>query len=173
MEVTQIHAAMHVAGICNGSEGKFSNKFQTIMERSCISEIFQSAWGKHEKEFGFDYIFCCFFDANDQVFPNDDPCQLGVMCNLAALHNAATLGCKKIQLNDRTNLECMFCPHCGYFANNAPTMNTHVWKHYRVGLFCEDSTCNFITNWVKVMLQHGLLFHGYGKKNKGTPIKSK
>ena len=107
------------------------------------------------------------------AFPNEDDRQCGVMCYLAALHNAAALGRQKIQLNDGTSLEYMFCLHCRYFTNNALTMNTHVPKHYKVGLFCVHSKCNFVMNRVELMLQHGSLMHRYGKKNKGTPIKSK
>ena len=95
------------------------------------------------------------------------------MCGLAALHNTAALDHRKIQLNDGTLLEYMFCLHCGYFTNNALMMNTHVQKHYKVGLFCAHSKCNFMMNRVESMLQHLSLMHGYGKKNKGTPIKSK
>ena len=142
-----------MAGIHNRMEGKFSDEFKDIMEHARISQKFWSARGKHEKEFEFDYLPCYFFNTNDKAFPNDDPRQCGVMCGLA--------------------LEYMFCPHCGYFVNNLRTMNTHVRKHYKAGLFCAHSKCNFITNHVKVMLQHGMLIHGYGKKSKNTPIKSK
>ena len=158
-----------MAGICNGTEGKFSDEFENIMECAHISEKFQSARGKHEKEFELEYLLHCFFDANDKPFPNNDD-RCGVMCDLAALQNAAALRCRKIQLNDGTTLEYMFCPHCSYFANNLTTMNTHVRKHYKVGLFCANSKCNFITNRIKVMLQHRTLIHGYGKK---TAVKSK
>ena len=99
--------------------------------------------------------------------------QHGVMCGLAPLHTAVTLGHRRIVLNDGTNLEFMFCPHCGYFTNNPTTMNTHVQKHYKAGLFCAHASCDFVTNRVESMLHHGSLLHGYGKRNKGTPVKSK
>ena len=162
-----------VAGIRDGSEGQFSNDFKNIMERTHIGKKFRSAQGKHEKEFEFDYLIHCFFDTNNKAFPNEDDRQRRVMCGLAALHNAVALGHQKIQLNDGTSLEYMFCPHCRYFTNNAPMMNTHVQKHYKAGLFCAHSKCNFVTNHVKSMLQHSSLMHGYCKKNKGTPVKSK
>ena len=95
------------------------------------------------------------------------------MCGLAALHKAVALGRRKVQLSDGSNLEYMFCPHCGYFTNNMPTMNMHVHKHYKAGLFCGGPDCNLVTNKVEVMLQHGSLFHSFGKKNKGTLVKSK
>ena len=162
-----------IARIRVGTEGKFSTQFKNIMEHAHASEIFQLSRGRHEREFKFNYIFHCFFDTNGRAFPNDDNRMLGVMCGLAALHKVAALGCHKVQFSDGSNLEYMFCPHCGYFTNNAPTMNTHVCKHYKAGLFCGGPDCNLITNKVEAMLQHGSLFHSFGKKNKGTPIKSK
>ena len=81
-----------VAGIRAGTEGKFSAPFKNIMERARSSEKFQSSRGRHEREFEFDYIFRCFFNTNGRVFPNDDNCMLGVMCGLAALHEAVALG---------------------------------------------------------------------------------
>ena len=127
-----------MAGICDRMEGKFSNQFKAIMECAHSGEKFQLARGKHEKEFEFDYLLHYFFDINNQTFPNDDLRHLGVMCGLAALHNVAVLGCRKIQLNNGTNLEYMFCPHCSYFANNLMMMNTHFRKHYKATLFCGD-----------------------------------
>ena len=50
-------------------------------------------------------------------------------------------------------------------------MNTHVRKHYKVGLYCGGPECQFVTNKTDAMQQHGSLFHNFGKKNKGTPIK--
>ena len=91
------------------------------------------------------------------------------MCDLAALHEAGALGHHKVQWNDGSNLEYMFCPHCGYFTNNALTMNMHVPKHYKAGLFCGGLDCNLITNKVEAMLQHCSLFHNFGKKNKVLP----
>ena len=88
--------------------------------------VFWSAWGKHETEFMLDYLFHCFFDANDKVFPNEDNHQRRVMCGLAALHTAAALGRRRILLNNGTSFEFMFCPHCRYYTNNLTTMNTHV-----------------------------------------------
>ena len=102
----------------------------------------------------------------------EDDRQRGVMCDLAAIYTAVALGHWKIQLNDGTLLEYI-CPHCGYFTNNAPMMNTHVRKHYKVGLFWAHSTCNFMMNRVESMLQHWSLMHGYGKRTKGTPVKSR
>ena len=133
--------------IHDGSEGQFSDEFKNIMERASTGEKFRSAWGKHEKEFKFDYLFHCFLDTNNEAFPNEDDHQHRVMYGLAALYNMMALGRQKIQLNEGTSLEYMFCPHCGYFTNNTPTMNTHVQKHYKVGLFCAHSKCNFVTNW--------------------------
>ena len=161
-----------IAGIRNATEGRFSNEFKNIMEHAHCSEKFQSARGKHEKEFEFDYLFRCFFDTNNEAFPNEDNHQHGVMCSLAALHMAAALSHRRILLNDGTSLEYMFCSNCGYFTNNLATMNTHVWKHYKVGLFCAHSKCDFVMNHVESMLQHGSLWHGYGKRNKTTPMKS-
>ena len=66
-----------MTGIRNGMEGEFSDQFKSIMGCAHISEKFQSAWGKHEKQFKFDNLLHCFFDANNQGFPNDDPRQLG------------------------------------------------------------------------------------------------
>ena len=138
------------AGIQAGTEGKFSTQFKL-----------------------FDYIFHCFFDTNGKAFSNDDNHMLRVMCGLAALHEAVALGHRKVPLSNGSNLEYMFCPHCGYFINNTLTMNTHVRKLYKAGLFCGGLDCNLVTNKVEAMLQHGSLFHNFGKKNKGTPIKSK
>ena len=59
-----------VAGIQAGTEGKFSAQFKNIMEHAHSSEKFWSARGRHEREFEFDFIFCCF-DTNGQAFPND------------------------------------------------------------------------------------------------------
>ena len=132
---------------------------------------FQSARGRHKREFKFDYLFHCFFDTNGKAFPNDDNCMLGIMCGLAALHKAVVLGRHKVQLSGGSFMEYMFCPHCGYFTNNAPMMNMHVHKHYKVGLFCGGRECQFITNKTDAIQQHGSLFHNFGKKNKGTPIK--
>ena len=162
-----------VAGIWMGMEGKFSSQFRNIMECAHSREKFQSARGRHEREFEFDYLFCCFFHTNGKAFPNNDNHMLGVMCGLAALHKAAVLGRCKVQLSNGSNMGYMFCPHCGYFTNNAPAMNTHVRKHYKVGLFCGGPECNFLMNKVDAMLQLGSLFHNFGKKNKGTPIKTK
>ena len=80
------------------------------MERARHGEKFRSAHGKHKKEFEFDYLFCCFFDANNEPFPNKDDHQHRVMCGLAALHTAAALSHQRILLNDGTNLEYMFLP---------------------------------------------------------------
>ena len=139
------------------------------MQRAHSSKKFRSARGRHEREFEFDIIFHCFFDTNGKVFPNDN----NHMCGLAVLHKAVALGHHKVQLSDDSSMEYMFCPHCGYFTNNALTMNSHVRKHYKVGLFCRGLDCNLVMNKVDVMLQHSSLFHNFGKKNKGTPVKLK
>ena len=81
-----------LAGIHNGSEGKFSNNFKNIMEHARICEKFRSAQGKQEKEFEFNYLLHCFFNTNNEAFPNKDNCQHRVMCGLAALHNVVALG---------------------------------------------------------------------------------
>ena len=161
-----------MAGICDGTEGKFSDRFKDIIELAHTGERFRSTRVKHEKDFEFKHPFHCFFNINDKVFPNDDDCQQGVMCGLAALHTAAVLGCWKIQLKDGTNMKYMFCLHCRYFVNNPTTMNTHVRKRYKVGLFCGHPNCDFMMNHVKAMLQHRMLMHGYGKKSKNTPVRS-
>ena len=80
-----------VAGICDRSEGQFSNDFKNIMEHAHVSKKFQLARGKHE-EFKFDYLLHCFFDTNNEAFPSEDDHPCRVMCGLAALHNAAALG---------------------------------------------------------------------------------
>ena len=160
-----------VAGIHAGTEGKFSSQFRNIMEHAHSSEKFRSARGRHEREFEFDYLFHCFFDTNGKAFPNDDNCMLGIMCSLAALHKAVVLGWRKVQLSDGIFMEYMFFPHRGYFTNNVPTMNMHVCKHYKVGLYYRGLECQFIMNKTDTMQQHSSLFHNFGKKNKGTPVK--
>ena len=69
-----------MSSIRDWSEGHFSTDFKKIMERVHASEKFQSARSKHEKEFEFDYLFHCFFDANNELFPNEDNRQRRVMC---------------------------------------------------------------------------------------------
>ena len=128
-------------------------QFRNIMECAHSSEKFWSARGRHEREFEFDYLFCCFFDTNYKAFPNDDNCMLSVMCGLAALHEVVVLGRHKVQLSDRSNMEYMFCPHCGYFTNNVLAMNMLVGKHYKAGLFCGGPECSFIMNKTEAMLQ--------------------
>ena len=81
-----------MASICDGSEGQFLTDFKKTMECAQASKKFRLAWSKHEKEFKFDYLFHCFFNTSDEAFPNKDYHQGGVMCGLAALHNAAALG---------------------------------------------------------------------------------
>ena len=110
-----------VAGIRDGTEGRFSTAFKDIMECAHRSEKFRSACGKHKKEFEFDYLFHCFFDArgkHDMLFPNEDDHQHGMMCSLAALHTAMVLGCRRIVLSDGTNLEFMFA----HTADTLPTI---------------------------------------------------
>ena len=160
-----------VPGIRVGTEGKFSSQFRNIMECAHSSEKFRSARGRHKREFEFDYLFHCFFDTNSKAFPNNNNRMLGVMCGLAALHEVAALRRHKVQLSDSSFMEYMFCPHCGYFTNNAPMMNTHVCKHYKADLYCGGPECQFIMNKTNAMLKHGSLFHNFSKKNKGTPIK--
>ena len=46
-----------------------------------------------------------------------------------------------------------------YTANNPQTMNTHIRKHYKAGLFCPHEQCVVVTNRVDIMIQHGLNFH--------------
>ena len=162
-----------MAGIHAGMEGKFSLQLKNIMERAHSCEKFRSARGRHERELEFDYIFHSYYNANGRPFANDDDCMLEVMCGLTAFHEVAALGCHKVQLSDGSNMEFMFCPHCGYFANNPLTMNMHVRKHYKAGLYCGGPECNLITNKPDAMLQHGSLFHSFGKRNKGPPVKLK
>ena len=86
-----------VAGIRVGIEGKFLSQFRNIMECAHSSEKFQSARGRHERE--FDYLFLYFFNTNGKAFPNDDNHMLGVTCGLAVLHEAVALGqCKSNSL---------------------------------------------------------------------------
>ena len=160
-----------VAGIQNGMEGNFSTQFKDIMECAHSSKKFQASRDCHEKEFEFDFLFRCFYDANGKAFVNMDNHMLGVMCRLAALYKAGTLRWCKIQMSDGSNMEFMFCPHCGYFTNNMPTMNMHVCKHYRVALYCGFPGYISVMNNVEAMLQCGSLHHSFGKRNRGTPVK--
>ena len=58
-----------MASMLKGTEGWFFNEFKNTMECACCTEKFWLARGKYKKEFEFDYLFRCFFDANNEPFP--------------------------------------------------------------------------------------------------------
>ena len=111
----------------------FLSKFIEVLQCTQLKEKFCLVKGWQEKEFHFQYLFCCFYDENDKLFPPNDLQHHTQSMGLDALHSTCVLSCKKVFIQGGT-VESIFCPHCGYHSNNLTMLNMHIQKHYKAGL---------------------------------------
>ena len=57
------------------------------------------------------------------------------------------------------HLDAGYCPFCAYHMGCHQTLNTHVWSHLRLSIFCEVGDCFFPTHDSKDMIQHAIMEH--------------
>ena len=150
----------------------FSDTFIEVLWCTQVKEKFCFAKGRLDKEFHFQYLLQCFYGENDKLFPSNDLWHQTQGMGFDAFHSMKALSHKKVAVEGDV-VKSIFCPHCGYHSNNPTTLNMHILKHNKAGLYCLMPRCNTIANSVDAMSKHGSLAHGFRKVSSGTLLKVK
>ena len=91
-------------------QGAIPSKFIEVLQCTQLKEKFHFAKGQQEKKFHFQYLFHCFYDENNRLFPPSDLWHHTQSMGLGTLHSACALSCKKVFI-PLDAIEFIFCPH--------------------------------------------------------------